>query len=617
MSIRQLASNQRTARYQITNQTTDLGDGINPIVPVQMSGINAGRTGYIDTASAYQAYALGDIILAEDTGTEWQVGLDDNDDKVIFVLNDTSSGASIVYVTAQPARYPGLSSPVFQTLPTALTNPAVVAAAAAGGVTLILLDDVYDVTAATPTIPPELRLFAFSAGGAIITSSAAAPTLFTGGNTKLENVSVTNTGGATAIQTVGNGTIEIAGAVSIAGIDSATNDHAINLQLRGGVTITGALLSGITGPLNITSNDSTVNAVTGATGSVTSHGGSYANIEFTGSANVTANDTTFFSIDTTGTIDLQSCRVTAAIGNTTLPTNTILRESQVSGGLNTLSAEIRGSTVSGPIGTLDLLLESSHAYGNVLSLGKCDVFFSSIGGSMTSSSGAFTSSQNIFNGPVSADEISDTGSQFLDTYTSTLVDSTFTGSYIFGVMTLAAGQDAELRNCFMRVPVGATGAIVNAGGAVVLIDSYVRADDTLISVSGTGTVSAQGHVGGGCTYAPTITAGATTSDVRGHSLLTADIAGPTNFATLVGSTEAIDVFVLNPTVVLPTVDLNAASIFPIGYTQLIKNTSLLNTIQIQSLGADTLDGLSATPVSIAPNAFIRVMKVSNTAWITC
>ncbi len=304
-----------------------------------------------------------------------------------------------------------------------------------------------------------------------------------------------------------------------------------------------------------------------------------------------------------------------------------LRECPADGAVNTLTADVRGSTVSGLLTTGDLDLVNSSANGGVVSVGKCDVRFSSISGAMSSSSGAFDSFHNVFSGTVSADGISDTGSEFRDTYTSTTAPSTFTGSYLFDVITLGAGQSAELRDCFVRVPVGATGAIVNAGGTVDLIDCYVRADDTFFSVSGTGNVRTTNRVSGGCRFDTSggLVVLPTTSGVRARSQRGIDapinVTSDDTIENLLGTAEVIDSVYLTPDANGWSVQEYPAAGFPVGYRHFIKNISGTFGVSIRPFGAgDTIDGLTfggGGAVTVGPNTFIELEKVSATGWQTC
>lgn len=336
--------------------------------------------------------------------------------------------------------------------------------------------------------------------------------------------------------------------------------------------------------------------------------------------------------------------MSGSIGATTPPTLTLaMVGSRMSGGVGVVNCGelyMRNTRVTGAktfTVTAAALLENTDLEdGSQLTADSLTASVSSISGTLFLNSlllctravfgkvtaGSISSERCSFGGDVtSLGTFSDTGSDFATGFVvsvATALDWTKTSS----LSKVLVNADAFFNQCYVHVAAaGADGAIVGNGSDIRLRGCYVRADDSLFSVSGTGTVSAQGSVSGGCRFdvSTGLVVSQTVSDVRGNAEIgQVALPGDTTLDALGGGTnELYDTFILIGNPVLATVTLYQASVVPRGFEVLIKNSSATDAFDVVAPAPDTLDYVALGVHTIPPLGFARFRMNNTNNWIVC
>lgn len=637
MSIVQDTKNNKLYGVLVSDEKNDLLNGSNIAYGALTtpSGFPSSVKGYQGPGGWVDKFQNEQFIYARDTGRLWQIQLDDQitpAQALILIAQGSaqpsgggSSGPDIVLVVADKAgKYAGfsMSSAVYSAL------PAAVAAVPVGGADIIMLNDTYTLNARL-AIPTGTRLVALSKGDVSITSADVTGTLESQGDLGLVKVSVSNTGGAAGVVATTGGTHTYDGAV-VDQLDALTTPVSVNLNL-----INDGQLSSFVGSV-------------AAASSATVRSSRLDAISLPGvGSNVSGFGGIFDTIEAAGAVELQQGEITSDVGTVTVPTSltadgTVLRGASYTAGAIDLT-DCKGTNAANYTSTVGTI-ETNNCRINPSSsfIPNTDTIIrNSSAGAVSAANGSLTSRNSDLSGAVTASTVLGTASRFastvnadsgLDIQQSDVVGVITTGpgsnafirggSRCTGVITLGNGGslDVEQSQVLVANAGAGNGAIINDGGVVTLKDSYVRANDTGFSVSGTGSVATHGYIGGGCRFntAGGLTVAATTSDVRGHAIFAANpINANTDLDTLAGVTEVYDMFTFSGIVASGfVVRLYQARNFPIGFEMVLKNVDILNGVDIAAALSETIDG-SSSPITLAPNDFRRLRKIGITSWTTC
>lgn len=654
-------TNNKVYAMEVDAESTDLTGGVftyaglTDLFPFGFGTVAGQVRGIQNVAAPYFGkYRLGDRIYARDTGRTWLYLADNTAAPGVATLVLISEGSAqpaptagvgpdiVLVVADKVGKYAafGLSSAVYQTLALA------VAALPAAPASIMLLDDTYTLGAAQ-AIPTGTTLFSFSRDGVVITSAVAGGqgTLEPAGDMQLRGVRVTNTGAGAAIRPTGAGSILIdnasVNAAAGEGIDAATSNTATAVTLA---------------------NRAVINSFLGGTSicSLASQAGcraSSVNLPTAGSS-VTGVAASFVSLDCNGVVTLQQGDV-SDVGATTPPTvfealgtliigDTIAASAITLAGTRSTSATMAVATGAGGSvvcrnATFDPA--ASITAGTLVAPGSI-VFTDGEAPALSAPNGVITTERAGVRGTIGAT-------------TLTMQDTAVTGAITAGVMTATGGSISAIIDLAtsgvirggcevtgqVTMGVASTSLLVERSSVHVavagvgfgaihtinncpvrLVDCYVRADDTLISVSslGVSTVTVEGYVGGGCrfgTAADPVDANVIVSDVRAHSVRaevgTTPSPGTYTFDGLFPTGGLIDMWTFSGlTASGAQVRIYSARIVPVGFELVVKNVDTVFGLDILPATSQSIDGVS-TPITIGPNNFLRLRKVSLTAWTTC
>lgn len=615
----------RSSAAAFTN-VADIGAAL-----VALTGFPAGTLGFEGPADGYRAFRPGDRLVAKGPAatSEYVVQLNLAGTDVVAVQTFPSAAGSslpdIVYVTARPAKYPGLSSAVY---PDLVTGEA--ALPATGG-TLIVLDDDYVLTAPL-VLRNNMRLFSYSRTGTQITNGTAGATIETQGNAEFTNIRFDNGVGEPAIRLVGPGTITMngcecgAGAVPVA-IDALTNAVALAVVLNES-EVAGSIVGDAIDNSSLVGRQSRISAVVfGPGGGVSLKGCSHGSIDTLAAASleecVSSGATSIGVTNEPLTLTMTNCRLSGGgtvdcgvlvarnvrmtgLYAVTVTNTADLEDTDIEdlGTLTTAAGAVTAtrSTVSGPLITPNALVGRRSRFGKVIA-GLISTELCTFTLDVTSTGTFFDVASYLANSNV------DVATQLVWTHT-----------ICFGRVTVNA--QSEFNACYVQAANGLTGAIIMVGGATVNLRGvcFVRAEDTLFSVSGVGTVSAQGSVSGGCRYdtsAVGFVVANTVSDVRGHSVIgPVAIPGNTDLTTLGGGTnELFDTFLLVDNAGGSAVQVYAAAYTPNGYEVVVSNYGALNSFTLVPFAGDAFNGGLLPAVVLASGESVRFRRVAINDWL--
>lgn len=592
MSVRQIATNNKGALYQITSEATDLGTGA-AITPALVSGFTgASVLGFSNPAGNYNsAFNDGDQIIAEDTGRFWRVGRDTSNVKVLVLETSGSGnagiGADIVYVVAQSAKYGTLpmSSFVFTSLTAAIT-----AAAAVGGATIMLLDDTYS-AGATISLPNNTRLTGLSGNPsavALTTSLFLSSSVFSvpaGATVSLSNLTVLPVASDQAIACLGAANVRLdnvripSGNGSFIGVGGITTLIADRTLFGSAPTSISMTVGGSSAVLTDCSCTGSV-AVTGAATTLTATNTSVTGT--TSAQDMTSTTCTFYSdVTVAGVLTENGSYFGASVscGNNSTLRNTLCNNTVAGGDTVSLFGVYAIATI-----TLGPNASVRDCTSGTVSLGANGSYFNSTAMS------TFTASSVLCYQSMHRGRLNLSGA-------CTLYDITAT------VTGLAAG----------------VGAIVLAAGASLTVSGLVRGDQTF-SISGdpTATVTIDGQLLGGC-FINNVAVLRTRSSVSGKRVATATmgLAIQQDIQTWTGVTDVVDVVRMDPTTAGSTLQVYDPARLPDGFVLTLRNVAytLLFSVNVAAPVGVTIDG-SALPIAVNVNGVLNLVKVSDTAWET-
>lgn len=527
-----------------------------------------------------------------------------------------SSKPSIVLVVAdKTGKYApfDLSSAVYDTLGDA------VAALPTGGAAIILLDDTYSL-GATQALPENTTLFGFSREGVIITSSLAGATLEPAGNLRLQNVTVINGGAGPAIAPTSAGTIDVYES-TVGVVDASASNVATALNVSNNSSVN-AFVGGAQ-PCSVTANSSSISTITlpAPGSSVVGRAASIGTLNCNGSVDLQQGDAASIGTVNAPSVTATGVTMTGSAYNVTTATFNGCRFTGVTPAIVSSGGSVSLRNCYMPTGSItsssDIVLSFGSypaATANAGIVNAVSAVVSGVVNALTLATGKSSFSAAVSVGTMNADET---------TFTSTIAVATTanirSGSHCSGKITLAANANLSVENSTVLVAVagGGSGAIVNAGGTVNLIDSYVRANDSLLSVSGTGNVVVTRGVAGGCFFGTGLTI-STVSGVNAENVRFGTLSGPATIQSVTGQNEVVDHAHITPTLGSQPLTIYSAAILPLGFKLTISNGDYTSGfgIRVTPDGSETING-SNTFITLSAANTITLKVISSNAWVQC